>query len=143
MGYCEFLKGKEEEYRQGGIYIYIYIYIYIDDQHNKIEPKQLSKEIANFCRQFYQKHEDIISLEWNTEKREEYIHTFYDIEAISQFQDKKTHISTILHEHFDSAGRVSITGYTEEPEITVQDVKQQIQRIKEISRARWNEAGYL
>ena len=34
-------------------------------------------------------------------------------------------------EHFDSAGRVSITGYMEEPEITIQDVKQQLQRIKE------------
>ena len=63
MGYCEHLKRKEEEYRrQGGIYIY-------DDHHNKIEPKQLSKEITNFWRQDYQKHENQIALEWNTEKR--------------------------------------------------------------------------
>ena len=36
-------------------------------QHNKIEPKQLSKEITNFWRQINQKHENQISLEWNTE----------------------------------------------------------------------------
>ena len=48
------------------------IYIY-DDQHNKFEPKPLSKEMTNFWRQIYQKHENLISLEWNTEKREEYI----------------------------------------------------------------------
>ena len=69
---------KEEEYRQGGIYIY-------DDQHNKIEQTQLSKEITKFWRQIYQKHENQLSLEWNTEKREEYTQTFYDIEAIVQF----------------------------------------------------------
>ena len=86
---------------------------------------------VKFWRQIYQKHENKISLEWNTEKREEYIQTFYDIEAIAQFKDEKAHISTILQEHFDSLGRVSITGYMEEPEITVQDVKQQIKRIKE------------
>ena len=46
-----------------------YIYIY-DDQHiKKIEPEQLSKEITNFWIQIYQKHENLISLEWNTEKR--------------------------------------------------------------------------
>ena len=92
-------------------------YIY-DDQHNKIEAKQLSNE-------------NQISLEWNTEKRDEYTQSFNNIEATAQFQDQKTHISTILHEHFDSACKVSITGYMEEPEITVQDVKQQLQRIKE------------
>ena len=53
-------------------YIYIYIYIYIYDQHNKIEAKQLSNEITNFWRQIYQRHENKLSLEWNTEKREEY-----------------------------------------------------------------------
>ena len=53
-------------------------YIY-DDQHNTIEPEQLSKEIINFWRQICQKHDNRISLEWNTEKREENIQTFYDI----------------------------------------------------------------
>ena len=50
-------------------------YIY-DDQHNKIEAKQLSKEITNFWRQIYQRHENQLSLEWNTEKREEYTQSF-------------------------------------------------------------------
>ena len=118
------LRGKKRHTDDKEEYIY-------DDQHNKIEPNQPSKEITKFWRQIYQKHENKISLEWNTEKREEYIQTFYDIEAIAQFQDEKAHISTILQEHFDSVGRVSITGYMEEPEITVQDVKQQIKRIKE------------
>ena len=105
-------------------------YIY-DDQHNKIEAKQLSNEITNLWRQIYQRHENQISLEWNTEKREEYTQSLYNIEATAQLQDQKTHISTILHEHFDSACNVSTTGYMEQPEITVQDAKQQLQRIKE------------
>ena len=50
-------------------------------------------------------------------------------EKYRQFQDEKTHVSNILHEHFDSVGRVSITGYIEE--ITVHDVTQQLPRIKE------------
>ena len=40
MGYYKHLKRKEEDYK-GGIYTY-------DDQHNKIEAKQLSNEITNF-----------------------------------------------------------------------------------------------
>ena len=49
-------------------------YIY-DDQHNKIEAKQLSNEITNFWRQIYQRHENQISLEWNTEKRDKVLIT--------------------------------------------------------------------
>ena len=71
-------KRKEEKYRQGGIHI-----LY-DDQCNKIEPKQLSKEITNFWRQIYQMHKNIISIEGNTEKSE-YTQTFYDIKTIAQF----------------------------------------------------------
>ena len=103
-------------------------YIY-DDQDNKIEAKQLSNEITHFWRQIYQRHENQISLEWNTEKRDEYTQSFNNIEATAQFQDQKTHISTIVHEHFDSACNCETTTTKNQRE--------------EISRARWNEARYL
>ena len=72
MGYCEYLKRNTDKEE----YIYIYIYIY-DDQHNKIEAKVLPNEMTNFWRQIYQRHENQISLEWNTKKREEYTQRFF------------------------------------------------------------------
>ena len=65
------LRGKKRNKQDKEEYIY-------DDQHNKIEPKQLSKEITNFWRQINQKHENQISLKWNTEKNI-YIHTLFMI----------------------------------------------------------------
>ena len=105
-------------------------YIYMMINITKLKQNNCQMKSQTFGDK-YTRHENKLSLEWNTKKREEYTQSFYNIKATAQFQDQKTHISTILHEHFDSACKVSITGYMEEPEITVQDVKQQLQRIKE------------
>ena len=63
----------------------------------------------------------------------------YDIKVIAQLHDEKTHISTILHEHFDSAASHERTRNNSTRCETTNTKNQR----EEISSARWNEAGYL
>ena len=56
--------------------------------------------------------------------------------AIAEYRNHGTPIPYHLYEHYDMQAKVSYIGYTEDPHITIDDVTQQIRKIKE-----WKSAG--